>query len=162
MGRAGWYPAGEEVAVGETPSLVEARMSLWRNGSFVRLWLAQVVSNAGSQITNLALPLTAVLVLGATPAQMGTLGVASTLPNLCFGLLAGVWVDRIQRRPMLVRADLGRALLLGTIPAAALLGSLTFAQLYLVAFVHPGPLLHDRVCRGAAVSGTEGPTGRGE
>ena len=109
-------------------------MSLWRNAPFVRLWLAQVVSNAGSQITNLALPLTAVLVLGATPAQMGALGVASSLPNLFFGLLAGVWVDRIRRRPTLVGADLGRALLLGTIPAAALLGSLTFAQLYLVAF----------------------------
>jgi MFS family permease len=109
-------------------------MSLWRNGSFVRLWLAQVVSNAGSQITNLALPLTAVLALGATPAQMGSLGVASSLPNLFFGLLAGVWVDRSRRRPLLVGADLGRALLIGTIPAAALLGSLTFAQLYLVAF----------------------------
>jgi hypothetical protein len=67
--------------------MVEASMSLWHNGSFVRLWLAQVVSNAGSQITNLALPLTAVLVLGATPAQMGALGVASSLPNLFFGLL---------------------------------------------------------------------------
>ncbi len=120
--------------MGETSSMDETRISLWRNNSFVRLWLAQIVSNAGSQITNLALPLTAVLALGATPAQMGALGVASSLPNLFFGLLAGVWVDRIRRRPILVGADLGRALLLASIPAAALLGSLTFAQLYLVSF----------------------------
>src|ERR687886_484930 len=113
---------------------VAAPPSIWGNRASTRLWLAQVVSNAGSQITNLALPLTAVLILGATPAQMGVLGVASSLPNLCFGLLAGVWVDRIRRRPLLVGADLGRALLLGAIPPPALLGSLTFAQLYLVAF----------------------------
>lgn len=112
----------------------EQRTSLWRNGSFMRLWFAQAVSNAGAQITNLALPLTAVLALGATPAQMGALGVASSLPNLFFGLLAGVWVDRVRRRPILVGADLGRAVLLATIPAAALLGSLTFAHLYAVAF----------------------------
>jgi Na+/melibiose symporter-like transporter len=108
--------------------------SIWRNHAFTRLWLAQVISNAGSQITNLALPLTAVLVLGASPAQMGLLGIAGRLPELFFGLLAGVWVDRIRRRPILVGADLGRALLLGSIPAAALLGYLTFAHLYLVAF----------------------------
>lgn len=108
--------------------------SLWRNRSFIRLWFAQVVSNAGSQITNLALPLTAVIALGATPAQMGTLGVAGSLPNLIFGLFAGVWVDRMRRRPILVGADLARALLLGSIPVAALLHSLTFAHLYLVAF----------------------------
>ena len=115
-------------------STTNARSSLWHNGAFIRLWLAQVVSNAGSQVTTLALPLTAVLVLGATPAQMGALGVATSLPNLCFGLLAGVWVDRVRRRPLLVAADLGRALLLATIPAAALLHALSFAQLYLVAF----------------------------
>ncbi len=121
--------------MGEIPSVDRTTASLWRNGSFVRLWFAQVVSNAGSQITNLALPLTAVLALGATPAQMGALGVAGSLPNLFFGLLAGVWVDRMRRGPILIGADLGRALLLGTIPAAALLGSLTFAHLYLVAFI---------------------------
>lgn len=120
--------------MGEIPTQDGITTSLWRNGSFVRLWFAQVVSNAGSQITNLALPLAAVLTLGATPAQMGALGVASSLPNLFFGLLAGVWVDRVRRRPILVGADIGRALLLGTIPVAALLGSLTFAHLYAVAF----------------------------
>src|SRR5918997_3745420 len=121
-------------ATNKPDSTTEAAGSLWRNGSFVRLWFAQTVSNAGSQITYVALPLTAVLVLGATPAQMGLLGIASRAPNLLFDLFAGVWVDRTRRRPILVGADLGRALLIGTIPVAALLGYLTFAQLYIVAF----------------------------
>ena len=120
--------------MGEPAPMAATEASLWRNRSFMRLWFAQVVSNAGSQITQLALPLTAVLALGATPAQMGALGVAASLPNLLFGLFAGVWVDRTRRRPLLVGADLGRALLLGSIPAAALLGALTVAHLYLVAF----------------------------
>jgi MFS family permease len=108
--------------------------NLWQNHSFLRLWLAQVVSNAGSNITSVALPLTAVLVLGATPIQMGWLGLASSLPNLLFGLVAGVWVDRSQRRPILVGADLGRALLLGTIPLAAWLGTVSFVHLWIVTF----------------------------
>ena len=78
-----------------------ATTTLWRNRAFVRLWLAQVISSAGSQVTTLALPLTAVLVLGATPAEMGALTVAIYLPNLLVGLHAGVWVDRARRRPIL-------------------------------------------------------------
>ncbi|MGI8688293.1 MAG: MFS transporter [Thermomicrobiales bacterium] len=113
----------------------ETALSLWRNRSFLRLWIAQIVSNVGTSITNVALPLTAVLVLGATPAQMGLLGIAGSLPNLIFGLFAGVWVDRTRRRPILVGADLGRALLLGSIPVAALLGHLTFLQLWIVGFL---------------------------
>jgi MFS family permease len=66
---------------------------------------------------------------------MALLLLADQLPNLLFGLLAGVWVDRRRRRPLLVGADLGRALLLGSIPAAAFLGRLTFAQLYVVSFL---------------------------
>ncbi len=107
---------------------------MWHNRAFSRLWFAQAVSRAGSEITNLALPLTAALTLGATPVQMGLLGIAQRLPELFFGLLAGVWVDRARRSPILVGSDLGRALLLGTIPLAAMLGYLTFAQLYVVAF----------------------------
>lgn len=109
--------------------------TLLSNRAFLRLWVAQVVSNAGSKVTGLALPLTAVLLLRATPAQMALLVVAGQLPNVLFGLLAGVWVDRTPRRPILVGADLGRAMLLGTIPAAALLGHLTFAQLWAVGFL---------------------------
>jgi MFS family permease len=108
--------------------------TLWHNHNFIRIWFATVVSNAGTQITNLAIPLTAALTLGATPVQMGLLAMAGSLPNLLFGLFAGVWVDRTRRRPILIWADLGRAVLLGTIPLAALVGSLTFVQLWMVAF----------------------------
>ena len=111
-----------------------ATSSLWQSQAFVRLWLAQIISSAGSQFTILALPLTAVLVLGATPAQMGALGIAIYLPNLLIGLQVGVWVDRARHRPILVGADLGRAVLLGSIPIAALLGHLTFPQLVIVGF----------------------------
>ena len=116
------------------PAIVDGAPSLWRNRAFLRLWFAQLVSNAGTQITGLALPLTAVLALGATPAQMSLLRIANFLPELLFALVAGVWVDRARRQPILVGADLGRALLLVSIPLAALIGYLTFAQLYVVAF----------------------------
>ena len=109
--------------------------SLWRNSAFIRLWVAQILSNAGSAITRVALPLTAVIVLAATPAQMGLLRIAGTLPNLLFGLFAGVYVDRNRRGPILVGADIGRALLLGSIPLAALLGRLTFTHLVIVIFL---------------------------
>ncbi len=108
--------------------------SLWRNRSFARLWVAHVTSGAGTAITNVALPLAAVLVLGATPTQMGLLAAAGSLPNLLFGLLAGVWIDRVRRKPILICADIGRALLLVTIPVAAWLGQLSFLQIWLVTF----------------------------
>ena len=108
--------------------------SLWRNRAFTRLWVAHVTSGAGTAITNVALPLAAVLVLGATPTEMGLLAAAGSLPNLLFGLVAGVWVDRVKRRPILVWADIGRALLLITVPAAAWLGQLSFLQIWIVTF----------------------------
>ena len=107
---------------------------LWKNRAFTRLWVAHVTSGAGTAITTVALPLTAVLVLGATPSEMGLLAAAASLPNLLFGLFAGVWVDRVPRRPILVWADLGRALLLVTVPAAAWLGNLSFLQIWIVTF----------------------------
>src|SRR3954454_14368276 len=101
---------GEDEGTQEPSSIAEAPASLWGNPSFVRLWVAQTVSNAGSQITAIALPLTAVVLLGATPVEMGLLGIAGRAPYLLFDLFAGVWVDRTRRRPILVRSDLGRAL----------------------------------------------------
>src|SRR5205807_7866820 len=106
---------------------------LWNNPDFVKLWLGQTVSQFGSGITGIALPLTAVLVLAATPAQMGILGALDGIAVLVIGLLAGVWVDRVRRRPLLIATDLGRAFLLSTIPLAALLGVLRIGQLYVVA-----------------------------
>lgn len=106
---------------------------LWRNADFVKLWAGQTVSSLGSHITRDGLPLLAVITLSATPAQMGILSAVSGAPVLLFGLAAGVWIDRLRRRPVLMVADVGRALLLASIPAAALFGVLTIGQLYLVA-----------------------------
>ena len=108
--------------------------SLWHNRAFVRLWAAQAVSGFGSRITGTAVPLTAALTLNATPAQMGFLVFAGQLPDLLFGLVAGVWVDRLRRRPILIGADLGRAALLALIPLAAFLDVLSFPLLWAVAF----------------------------
>lgn len=109
------------------------RAGLWKDSDFVKLWLGRAVSNFGTGITGIALPLTAVLILGATPTQMGLLGAVDGASVLLVGLLAGVWVDRVRRRPLLIATDLGRAVVLSTIPLAALLGVLHIAQLYIVA-----------------------------
>src|SRR5512141_811369 len=91
-------------------------LSLWRHPEYLKFWAGQTISVFGSAITGLALPLTAVSILNATPGQMGLLGAAATLPFLLVGLFAGVWVDRSRRRPILLSADVARALLVGSIP----------------------------------------------
>src|SRR5437773_7528198 len=95
---------------------------LWRHSDFMKLWTGQSVSQFGSTVTRGALPLTALLLLGATPFQMGLLAAVGSAPVLLVGLFAGVWVDRLRRRPLMIVADLARALLLVSIPVAALLG----------------------------------------
>jgi MFS family permease len=107
---------------------------LWRHPDFLKLWAGQTISLIGTQVTLLALPLTAALVLGATPFEVGVLGAVGSAPYLLFGLLAGVWVDRLSRRPVMIGADIGRAVLLASIPAAALMGLLRLEHLYAVAF----------------------------
>jgi MFS family permease len=107
-----------------------------RDLAFRRFWLGETISLFGDQITLIALPLAAVLVLDASPAQMGYLGAASLAPNLFFALHAGAIVDRRgKRRQTMIAADLGRALLLATIPVAYAFDVLTIAQLYAVAFL---------------------------
>ena len=107
-----------------------------RDFAFRRFWLGQTISLFGDQITMIALPLAAVLALDAGPAQMGLLGAASLVPNLLFSLHAGAFVDRRGfRRQTMIVADLGRALLLATIPVTYALDVLTLTQLYAVAFV---------------------------
>jgi MFS family permease len=108
--------------------------SLWRNRAFLRLWFAGIVSGVGGQVTALALPLTAVVALDATPADMGLLRGAGIVPDVLLVLFAGVWVDRVRRQSILIGADLGRALLLGSVPLAALAGAPTLPQLWFVAF----------------------------
>jgi len=102
---------------------------------FWLLWAASAVSQVGSQVTAVALPLTAVGVLGAGAAEMGLLVALGVAPALLFGLVAGAWVDRLRRRPVLIAADLGRAVLLASVPASALIGVLGMTQLYVVAFL---------------------------
>ena len=109
--------------------------SLWRHADFRRLWAAESVSQLGSQVTMLALPLIAITVLHATTFEVGALTAVEMAPFILVGLFAGVWVDRIRRRPILVAADAGRAIALATIPIAALAGHLTLAQLYAVSLV---------------------------
>jgi MFS family permease len=89
----------------------------------------------GSQVTLLALPVTAAVSLGASSLQMGILSALGSIPALLFGLFAGVWVDRSRRRPVLVWADIARALVLAIIPLSALLGMLRVVLLYIVAFL---------------------------
>ncbi len=106
--------------------------ALWRHPGFVKLWAAQTVSTLGDQVTLLALPLLAATTLGAGAGQMGVLRAAETGPILVVGLFAGVWIDRLRRRPILIAADLGRAALLLTIPIAAWLDLLRIELLYVV------------------------------
>ncbi len=106
-----------------------------RSTVFPRLWTALTVALFGAEITLLALPLTAAVMLGATPLQMGLLTAAGEAPFLLCSLFFGVFVDRVRRRPLLVGADLGRAALLCLVPLAAMLGFLRLELLYGVAFL---------------------------
>jgi MFS family permease len=108
---------------------------LWRQPDFLKLWAGETVSLLGSQVTLLAMPLTAAMTLQATPLQMGALGTIQYIPWLLVGLVAGVWVDRLRRRPVMIAADLGRMVLLGLVPFAALAGILRMEHLYIVGFL---------------------------
>jgi MFS family permease len=111
-------------------------MSLLRIPAFRNLWLGQSVSLLGDQISFIALPLAAVLVLDAGPGEMGLLGAAALAPHLLLSLPAGVWLDRVvSRRRVMVVTDVARAILLASIPLAHALDALSFAQLYAVAFL---------------------------
>lgn len=108
--------------------------SLWRHRNFRYLWFGQAVSEIGSVATRTALPLAAILALDAGALEVGLLVAASSVAVLIVGLAAGAWVDRLPRRPVLIATDLGRALVLATVPLAAVLGVLRIELLYAVAF----------------------------
>ncbi len=109
---------------------------LRENVVFRRVWSGQTISLFGDQISLIAIPLTAVLVLDANAKQMGYLVAAELVPNLFFALHAGAWVDRRgNRRRTMIFTDLVRAAALATIPIAYAFGALTIQQLYIVAFV---------------------------
>jgi len=108
---------------------------LWRHPDFLRLWLSETVGAFGRQVTGLALPTVAILLLGAGPFEMGILGALSVLAFPVLGLLVGVWADRWRRRPIMVAANLGRMIALGSIPSAFVFGVLHLYQLYVVAAI---------------------------
>jgi MFS family permease len=101
----------------------------------MRLWVGQTVSEAGTQVSQLAVPTVAILLLHATPIQVGLLTALEFLPFPVLGLVAGVYADRLKRRPLMIVSDLGRMLALLTIPAAFSLGLLRIEQLYVVGLV---------------------------
>lgn len=121
-----------------TPSATTAapaRPSLWRNRPFRTFWVGDTISQFGDRVSELALPLIAVLQLDASPGQVGLLTAAVWLPNL-ISLFVGSWVDqRLHKRRLMIVADLVRAAALASVPAAWALDALTFAHLYAVALV---------------------------
>ncbi len=119
----------------DAPAPTHPPPSLWHSPDFLRLWTAETVSQLGTQVSALAIPFVAIDLLGASTFEVALLGVVDFLPFLLIGLPAGVWVDRLRRRPVMIAGDLGRAVALATIPVAFALGALTIVQLYVVGFV---------------------------
>lgn len=108
------------------------RRGVWHNRDFRCLWGAVVVSTYGTLVRGPALLFTAIFLLDASPADIGALRIAEVLPGFLVGLVAGAWVDRLRRRPIMIGADLARALTLLTIPLAAALGRVSLVQLLAV------------------------------
>jgi Transmembrane secretion effector len=117
--------------------------TLWRHRGFLHLWGAQATSAFGTRIGREAIALSAVILLGSGPLDLAWLNLAVSLPYLLFGLAAGILIDRMRRRPLLIATDLVRAGLLATIPIAAWLGAFSLAQLLIVVFL----VIADLRCR---------------
>jgi MFS family permease len=111
------------------------RGGLWRHRDFLKLWSAETISQFGSQVDDLAIAFVAIVVLDASAFEVAVVGVLNFLPFILFTLPAGVWVDRLRRRPFLILGDFARAALLATIPIAYLADALTLWQLYVVVFL---------------------------
>src|SRR5215471_10503150 len=102
---------------------------LWSHGDFLKLWAGQSISELGSQVSELAIPWLAAVELHASPIEFSLLAVVGFLPFILFAMPAGVWVDRLRRRPILIAGDLGRAVLLASVPIAYFADALTLGQL---------------------------------
>ncbi|MDG4766937.1 MFS transporter [Solwaraspora sp. WMMD406] len=126
-----WLISGEA-------AFVKMRLGLLRQFDYRQLWMADVISQLGVQVSSLALPLVAVLSLEASRFEVGLLAAFETAAFLLIGLPAGAWVDRLRRRRVLVAADLGRAVILASVPLAWWTGLLTMPQLYVVALLAGG------------------------
>ncbi len=108
---------------------------LWRSRDFRTLWISLTITHFGGQVTFLALPLTAALMLNASPFEMGILTAVEALPYTMFGLFTGVLVDRSRKLPLIIMADVGRGLALLAVPVAAWFGVLSMPVLYIVGFL---------------------------
>jgi MFS family permease len=122
--------SGAKAAATDTP-----RASVWRDGDFLKLWTGETISLFGSAITTIALPLTAVITLDASGAELGALNAAKYAPFFLVALFVGAWVDRWRRRPVLLVANGASAVAVATVPLASGLGVLTIEELYVVAFL---------------------------
>lgn len=111
-----------------------AALSVWRNRNFLLLWSSQSISRLGTQVTQLAIPLTAAILLSGGPFEVSAVTAVEFLPAILFGPIAGVWVDRLDLRRILIWTDVARFVSLGSIPACYLLGVLNFPILYAAAF----------------------------
>jgi hypothetical protein len=109
--------------------------TLWKHRDFLKLWSAQATSIFGAQLASLAYPLTAILTLQATPFQMGMLRATGSVAAVLCGLFAGVVVDRVRRRTLLIIADLGRCILGFSITLGFILGVLRIELLYIIFFL---------------------------
>ncbi|SCK58329.1 Predicted arabinose efflux permease, MFS family [Streptomyces sp. WMMB 714] len=121
---------------GTVPRMKRSSGSPWRSGAFRALFTATAFSQLGTNTGYVAIPLTAVSALDAGPGQVGALAALSTTAFLLIGLPAGVWLDRMRRRRVLIAADLARAVLLVSIPFAWWLDALTLTQLYAVVLLN--------------------------
>lgn len=126
---------------------------LLRQHDFRHFWLADAISQVGTRVSGTAISLLVVITLHASTFEISVLRTLQTLAYLLVGLQAGAWCDRVRKRPVLVGADLGRAVALGSIPVAAVFGALTIWQVYAAVFV-AGVLTvffdvaHQSFCRG--------------
>jgi predicted MFS family arabinose efflux permease len=109
--------------------------ALWRDREFIKLWIGQTVSASGSAVTSLALPTAAILALHAGPLQVGLLAAFQRVPFVFLTLFAGVWLDRVRRRPVMIVADVARAAILAAVPLAAFASALSIAELYIAAIL---------------------------
>jgi hypothetical protein len=112
-----------------------AANDLLRDATYRRLWTSILISSLGGQVTMLALPLTAAVLLHATPTQMGLLTAMEIAPFVLFSLPAGVWLDRVRKLPIYVTGECALAVIVASVPLAWALGLLTMPWMYAVAFV---------------------------
>src|SRR2546430_11828576 len=124
----------EEPMEAEPTAHARRPVALWRNRDYVLLWSGQMISSVGTRVSMLAFPLL-VLAITHSPAQAGLIGAMRALPYALLILPAGALVDRWNRKRVMILCDIGRAIVLGSIPITLILGHLTIAQLYIVSLV---------------------------